>query len=720
MTPRQKRASAHTLPELAVSATRDSSTGHYVCAVTTEGSFPLALAGASVWTTSGPEQINCPIHLTQRTKSRGRLVLSGSGEDPSGKDFHLALTINQQKPSEPWVTIDAVLRNASRKPIECSAELLFVVPANEIPRWLVPGMFYKDNGYNKTARVYPRFHPHEHDPEKFVSPFWSFRADRCASPIVFARVNDFSYFVSTDEQFSHGTSSVGFGYESLEEEQAAAALALHFPWREVPVQYAPHNPNHLEGEVGYVELDAGDEMKFSVRVGVTPDKANYGFSPVLRALYARHSSTETTAPWMSTTQGAELAAHGLFNWFYDPEFQVMYETCGFDKYFAMSRGLPGYVDRPHMHVSWVSGIAYAYAMARFGDENDRPEYLEAGNAVIDHICRDGIAPCGAFWGQWTREDGWNGGWNPEPTWLHARTLGEACNFLARALDYETSRGRKHPSWKKALTKCLGFALRLQRQEGSFGTYYDAESGEVKEWTGSGGLAWIPALTRAAATLGKRSYLKAAIKAGKFYRSYLDDAYFYGGCEDVSLSPCSEDGYNALMAYAALYEATGDSDFLKDSQRAAEWMLTFRWMYNTVFSPTTLLGEYNFHTRGGDVASPPNQHLHNYGLIAHEALCKLWMWTGDQYYYDRARDHLHYALQMIAREDGDMGARRGMMSEQWYHTDWWQPKGCMLQLAHIWCAGFLILVDQAQREMLAAAPRKFVAPLKAMLPPPASW
>jgi hypothetical protein len=121
------------------------------------------------------------------------------------------------------------------------------------------------------------------------------------------------------------------------------------------------------------------------------------------------------------------------------------------------------------------------------------------------------------------------------------------------------------------------------------------------------------------------------------------------------------------------------------------------VYNTRFPEETILAEYDFRTLGGDIASPSNNHIHNYGLICLPEFLRLWQYTGDTYYLSRAADHLACFHQFIARRDGDFNARKGMITEQWFHTDWTHGKGSMLQLAHSWCAGLIMYADAYVRE-----------------------
>jgi uncharacterized protein YyaL (SSP411 family) len=180
-----------------------------------------------------------------------------------------------------------------------------------------------------------------------------------------------------------------------------------------------------------------------------------------------------------------------------------------------------------------------------------------------------------------------------------------------------------------------------------------------------------------------------LRAGQFYAAGVRDGVLFGAPEDVDRSPSSEDGYNAIVAYMALYQATGETEWLDLAKTSAEWTMTFRFSHNISFARQTLLGAYDFRSRGADLASPANNHLHSYGLLALPEMLALAKITGDSYYRQRTRDNLACFLQFIAREDGDFNALRGMISERYYQTDWAQSKGKLLGLSHAWCIGLLL-------------------------------
>ncbi|HEY6054845.1 MAG TPA: hypothetical protein VIU86_12980, partial [Gaiellaceae bacterium] len=94
------------------------------------------------------------------------------------------------------------------------------------PDWLVPGVFYGENRVESCTRIYPRFAPRL-DVERMESPSWSFRADRCATPAVFARGGG----LVTREVSPVGQAGVGFAYEN-----GTPRIWLDFPYREEPIR----------------------------------------------------------------------------------------------------------------------------------------------------------------------------------------------------------------------------------------------------------------------------------------------------------------------------------------------------------------------------------------------------------------------------------------------------------------------------------------------------
>jgi hypothetical protein len=537
----------------------------------------------------------------------------------------------------------------ARMPVEAGLCVELRLAPTDDPWWLVPGVFYGENRPQNCKRIYPRFVPNRTNVDAMESNAWSFRADRCTTPAVFAP----GAALVTAEQSPLGQTGVGFAYEN-----GRPLLRLHFPYREEPLRY-DGSETPAPPDVRTYRWSPGETATVTFAL-YRLDADRHAYAHVLRDVQA---STPDDPAWVSIEEAAELAAWGLYRWHYRADPPRLLETVGFDR-----NG-----DRDAMHVSWVSGVPYAYALLRHGRRVGKRAYVDAAEAVLDHVAEN-LTQGGTFWAQWTAERGWTTGWHPDRTRLHARTLADATLFMLRA------GGR----WQGAARSNVAVACRTQRGDGALPAAHHVETGDAVSWEGSAGLAWIAPLVEA-------GELAAARRAGDYYRRFVDAELLYGAPEDVDLAPTSEDGYAAVMAYVAL----GDYE---TACRAADWMLTFRYTYDVSFSPRTTLGAYGFRTRGADQASPANQHLHAFGLICLPEMVQLARQTGDTYYLERTLENLACFRQFIAREDGDFNAYRGMATERYYQTDCFQAKGMLLTLSHAWSVGVLLYACEAALEL----------------------
>ncbi len=585
-----------------------------------------------------------------------------------------------------------VVRWTGDEPIERGLRIGLELPVgDDPPAWLIPGLFYGENRPPGCRRRFPRYERGIRDPAGMTCETWSFRADRAATPAVFAWSAERMAAIAVAEGSDLGPAGIGF-----EGSAERTALWADLPYREEPIAYrgsdrpdAPDVRTHL--------WQPGQDVRLTARVALGgPDR--HGYVPLLRYLHAARVH-EPPAPWVSVGEAAELAADGLLDWHYRVEHRALFETAAFERELDGSAAGPG--DRPHMHVGWVSGAPWAAQLLAWGRRVGSEAHASAGADVIDHIAEN-LSPSGTFWAEWTLEDGWGTGWSPAGT-IHANTIGQATLFILRALVGEDAHDGSHPTWEVAARSNLDAVTGRQRDDGNLGSYHHALTGEVTEWGGAGALIWIAALLAGAERYHEPAYRTAAVAAGDHYRRFVDAELIYGAPEDVHLAPSSEDGYNALIAFMALHRATGESAWLDVARRAADWLLTFRYSYDVAFEAETILGQYRFRTLGTDQASPANQHLHHFGLLCYPELLALADATGDDHYGLRAVESLAAWRQFVARRDGDFNAMRGMVSERFYQTDCFRAKGSLLPLSHAWTCGVLLFACLAALEDPDAVP-----------------
>ena len=557
------------------------------------------------------------------------------------------------------------------------------------PGWLVPGAFYGQNRLPDCARPYPRYQAGAHDPEGMVADAWSLRADRCATPAVFARDRVGGAALACAERGPLGAQGVGLALT----EGGRPALRLHAPYREEPVRYYG-SATPLPPETPLHRWAPGEERTLTFTVHLL-DADPHAYAPVLRELaeagQAPAGAAEVPAAWVGLAEAAELTAHGLHRWHYRAEPPVLLETAAFDREALGAAG-----DRPAMHVSWISGTPYAHALLAHARRVGDAGKAEAAVRVLDHIAQH-RTPAGTFWGQWTEGGGWGAGWTGDPRRLHSRTLGDATLFLLRALRAERALGHDHPGWEEAVRANLAVAAAgADPATGRLAAAHHTETGAALSHRGSAGLAWVAPLVEAADAFDEPGLLAVARRAGAAYAADVRGEFLCGAPEDVSLAPTSEDGYNAVIAYTLLHEAergeTGDQRdgrWLGLARRAADWTLTFRYSYDVHFDPHTLLARYGFRTRGLDQASPSNQHLHAFGLVCLPEWVRLARHLKDPALLRSARQNLDACRQFVARADGDFNAYRGMVTERFYQTDCFQAKGMVLTLSHAWTVGMLL-------------------------------
>ena len=584
--------------------------------------------------------------------------------------------------------VDVSLVSLGPDPDHLALEIAYALePAGPV-RWLIPGCFYGDNRLPECATAYPRYAEGGID-DPLCSDRWTVRMDRASHPAVFAFTDSATVALVTGPDSPLGMPGLGFTGAGDER-----CLRLTFPALEEPISYAgdgrieaPERRTHA--------FAAGEIQTLRFELHLLPAGA-HAYDRVLRAIHLELEDEHPAPLGVDLEPAARACAEGLVRWHYRPDPGVLVETAAFDRTRAS-------IDRLEMHVAWLSGAPTACALLDYGRSREREDLAAAAVKVLDTVAR-GLAPCGAFYDRWT-PSGWRTGWNRDPNLLHARTAAEATLFMVRALRSEEARGIEHPAWRRAVRSNLDHARRTQRADGTIGSYVDALTGRVAEWRGAAGLPWIAALSEASALFDDPADLEAAARAGDHYRRFVDEEFIYGAPEDIHLAPSSEDGYNAVLAYVALFQSTGSRGWLEPARRAADWTMSFRFSYNLDFPQGSTLRAAGFRSRGADLASPCNPHLHFYGSICLPEMMHLFAQTGDRYYLDRTREHLLGALQLLIHADGELGGLPGMITERAYNTASFGPKGEILPVSHAWSLGLTLYACQAairHPALLAAA------------------
>lgn len=613
------------------------------------------------------------------------------------------------------------------------------------PWFMIPGFLYGENRRKdqKASKRYPRFDAAVSTPrhEEMESSWWDFPADRTAAPLVYVHDGERCFTVASDPHYTldgQGQSDdpepqvgVGFGFDGT-----AGYIRMTLPACEEPFTYTtlPLEP----ATIRRLRLEPGDRLSGCLRIydfaGVRHD-----YQRVLEHEYEIVSPRYPIAPLPEIEPLVADATRGVIQGHYHEAGNYFIYSRPYDpvvEQIANSRGIT--MEWHQMNVGFVNGFVMTHGLLEAAAITGNDEARDVAIRVADRICMEGVSPSGLFWADFMPEtvetpngsfpnplfrEGrreWGSGWLAENSWVHSRTIADACDHLAAMIRHDQEHHPDNPSlklWKRALLGNLQTALDLQLENGSYGQYYNAETRQVVKEDGCGGLLWIPAMIKACEIgLGDQDLegrlRESVVRAGDGYASYVEAEYIWGAPEDND-SPTSEDGMNAALAYCELYRFTQEERFLRLAQLAADWMLTFRMIYNEILPPDSLMGRYDMRSRGSDYASTSNNHPHVFEVLVTRHLCDLTRWTGNSYYRDRARDHWAFVCQHLSRCHGMYNGFRGAMAEQFYwcnYGSWsnWQPpayhynKGNMASFTAVWCIGMILLgAPQAATEFADA-------------------
>src|SRR4051812_5762911 len=195
--------------------------------------------------------------------------------------------------------------------VDAGIRLMLELPATDDPRWLVPGVFYGENRAAGCTRIYPRFTAGGVDLARMESDAWSFRADRCATPAVFA---DGGGLVTT-ERSPLGQSGVGFARRKRK-----YLIWLDFPYREEPLRY-DGSQTAAPPDVQTYRWQPGESVTLEF------EENDGDWRRVLRA----GDNVQLSGDLVPVEEAAALAAWGLWRWHYKPDPPRLIETAAFDR-----------------------------------------------------------------------------------------------------------------------------------------------------------------------------------------------------------------------------------------------------------------------------------------------------------------------------------------------------------------------------------------------------
>ncbi len=604
------------------------------------------------------------------------------------------------------------------------------------PFWCIPGLFWGDSLQDTTPQYYPRFNASLTKPGKFQSPFWEFDVWRAAQPVTAVHDGQGWTVLEISPAAACGGGrlkpSIGFEYVNGAPALLASLPANERPYRPVGHDYtSPVRTSHEPATAG------------NVTWRVRALRIEGGRESILEFLAGcYHAASEAGSGAAETTEHARAAKNALMNWHYNPAGKTFRYTVAFDRVGQqIAEGGGGSLDRHEVPLGWVSGWVVFQALVEWAARHNDASVLEAVMKSWKQIQEAELVSPSGFW--WTRyvpprggektifdarlPGNMDGNWMPDPHHLHLRTLGDAVWRASRTL-------RLHREFLPCATELHGQLLdqsekvsKLAERGWPLPLSVDARTGEPAGLNGTAAMIWISVWCELEhICAGKKADL---IRTGlDHYREAVEAGDLYGAPEDVGECITSEDIYIAVNAYLDGYRVLGRKEDLATCLKAAEWLYLWRKSFHHHLDPRTLVGVYGLTSRGGDLASFKNNHLHIYGLDIDASLRELAELTGDPRWRELADDHWNFASQLVPLVDGQFNGYEGMVTEQFYFIDWsalgnsvhftenderrasydvgphYRNHGNLAGFSHAWCTAF-VLKTALERSASGTSPNR---------------
>ncbi len=328
-----------------------------------------------------------------------------------------------------------------------------------------------------------------------------------------------------------------------------------------------------------------------------------------------------------------------------------------------------YVPRVDFEFGWCGQNGqYARLFLQRGIETNDQSLIELGTQLLD------------FWASRTGRTGLictrcNDSLKPDVT-ADVCNLSYAVAEFAQAYSILKGQGLEKTKWLAVAERIASFLIERFDETNGFGKVWNVRTGACLDGGGTIGAFMIPALCTLYQVTGKSQYLQSAKTACRFYRD-RDLARFM--CTAGALDTCCIDKETSgplLAGGIALFELERSGEWLDCAKMAGWYFCSWMFHHDTLPSPGSDFEQYGYRTLGGTSVSAQHHHLDPWGAWVVPQLTKLWEYTGDRHWKQRADLIWANAVQNIAPPEGMVfhGHRRlaGAQNEAYFHCSWGDP------------------------------------------------
>jgi hypothetical protein len=238
----------------------------------------------------------------------------------------------------------------------------------------------------------------------------------------------------------------------------------------------------------------------------------------------------------------------------------------------------------------------------------------------------------------------------------ARTQGDILFWMCKQFMLLKAQGKTNainPTWEQFARKLAVAMTNTWNRRHEFGMYLDLNTGDVAIYNSTGG-AMIPGgLALAAQYFQEPGFLAVAQQAATMYynRDFAAQGQTAGACGDILENADSETSYGLMTALMALYETTGDTNWLVKARALGDLCATWTISYDYVFPSNTPCYNLGAHVAGAVWASTQNKHAVAATCSSSaDPLFKLYRAGQGRRYAELVRDIAACANDLTARSD----------------------------------------------------------------------
>ncbi len=577
-----------------------------------------------------------PVKYLYRTHRTDFIPVSGGA---------VGVTAEQTPVTDSATRLSVTWKNGGDSPLECqlgiSADTDF-----SFTHYVIPAVLYNGNGWGKGNE--PKGLDCGGEP-------WIFDHRRTSIPACTVSENKdrfFAMFASNEDGYSLNASC-----SMIPREDGSMTHRILYPCIEKPKTYRGRD-SYSEAHEEFITLAPGESVKTTAfLVSGVPEKEFY-----------------------AAAQVEDLALDLLASPFapkYTPE-ELQYLCCEFAK--LLLTEVKGhklictgryykdgeYAPRVDFEFGWCgqNGM-YGRLFIERGFETDDPELTGTGIRLLD------------FWAENRGKTGlvytnYSTALEPSPV-ADTCNLGYVISEFTKAYLYLKNRGTEKADWLAAAENAASFLISRYSGEHGFGKSWNVETGECADPGGTIGAYIVPALCVLYTATGKEEYLTYAEKACRLYCE-RDLSKFM--CTAGALDTCCIDKETSaplISGCLALYELKKEDVWLGLAKAAGWYFCSWMFHHDTLNVPGSDFEKYGYRPLGGTSVSAQHHHLDPWGAFAVPEMLKLWRYTGDEHWKQRADLMLANAVQNIAPREGmDFhGHRRfpGAQNEAYFHCSW---------------------------------------------------